>query len=221
MALMSQGTQVPLNTEFVKEQAALRWGAINHPTLLQIAQMLLRAAVKSGKEDVVLWKTDIKEAFTLLRVRPEDCRLLGCEMFEGWVYVMLAGMFGLSLMPAVFEVVTRVLRVLVAIAIDGEAKIYVDDVMGASGRSSWERDRDKAVEQVQMLGKDAEAVEKRESSEDNEGRKVDCLGWEFNLGEWVVDVAEENRMKALYPFWTTDLESSVTLETMEALVSMA
>ena len=33
-----------------------------------------------------------------------------------------------------------------------------------------------------MLGAEAEAVEKRESSEDNEGRKVDCLGWEFNLG---------------------------------------
>ena len=50
---------------------------------------------------------------------------------------MLAGMFGLSLIPAVFEVVTRVLRVLIAIRIDGEAKQYVDDVMGASARKLW------------------------------------------------------------------------------------
>ena len=50
---------------------------------------------------------------------------------------MLAGMFGLSLIPAVFEVVTRVLRVLIAIRIDGEAKQYVDGVMGASARKLW------------------------------------------------------------------------------------
>ena len=117
--------------------------------------------------------------------------------------------------------VTRVLRVLIAIRIDGEAKLYVDDVMGASARKLWLADREKAVEEMKLLGDEAEAVDKRESSEDNEGRKVDCLGWEFNLGEWVVDVAEENRMKALYLFWTTDLEGTVALETVEALASMA
>ena len=93
--------------------------------------------------------------------------------------------------------------------------------MGASARKLWLADREKAVEEMKLLGDEAEAVDKRESSEDNEGRKVDCLGWEFNLGEWVVDVAEENRMKALYLFWTTDLEGAVALETMEALASMA
>ena len=34
---------------------------------------------------------------------------------------------------------------------------------------------------TKMLEEEAEAVDTRESSEDNEGRRVDCLGWEFNL----------------------------------------
>ena len=80
-----------------KEQAVLRWGTTNQPTLIQIAQMLWRVATRFGKEEVVLWKTNIKGAFTLLWVRPEDCKLLGCEMFGGWIYVMLAGCLGCSI----------------------------------------------------------------------------------------------------------------------------
>ena len=35
-----------------------------------------------------------------------------------------------------------------------------------------------------------------------------------------MDVAEENMMKNLYLFWTTDLEGTVSLETIEVLASM-
>ena len=64
-----KGSQIPLNTIWMKE-------GNKHPTLLQIAQILCRAAVKFGREEVVLWKTDI-----LLWLRSEDYRLLGCKMF--------------------------------------------------------------------------------------------------------------------------------------------
>ena len=107
------------------------------------------------------------------------------------------------------------------IGIDGEAKIYVDDVMEASARRFWVAVRNKAAEEMKMLGEEVEAVDKRESSDDNEERRVDCLWWEFNLEVWVVDVAEKNGLIALGLFWITDLERKVTLETMEALASMA
>ena len=91
------GPQMALNKVWVKEKAALRWGAINHPTLIQIAQMLCRVATRFGKEEVVLWKTDIKGAFTLLWVRPEDCKLLGCEMFGGGYMLCWPGCSGCPL----------------------------------------------------------------------------------------------------------------------------
>ena len=59
------GAQIPLNMVRVKEQAALRWGAISHPTLIQIVQMLYSVATRFGKEEVILWKTDIKGATVL------------------------------------------------------------------------------------------------------------------------------------------------------------
>lgn len=88
---------------------------------------------------------------------------------------MLTRIFGLSLMPAVFEVVTRVLKVAITILIDGEAKMHVDDIMGASASKFWMAHRHKAVEEAKMLGKKAEAVDKRYSSDDNKGRIMDYL----------------------------------------------
>ena len=68
---------------------------------------------------MVLWKTDVAGAFTLVWMRPEDCHLLGCEMMAGLVLLMFAGMFGLTIMPYVFEVVTRVISVLMARVVKG------------------------------------------------------------------------------------------------------
>ena len=62
---------------------------------------------------------------------------------------------------------------------------------------------------------------KRESTEGNERRRVDCLGLAYNLGEWVVDAEKKKRTKALYLIKITDLDTTVTLVTMEAMASMA
>ena len=71
----------------------------------------------------MLWKMDVVGAFMLVWMRPEDCYLLGCEMIAGLVLLMFAGMFGLTIMP--YEVVTRVIRVLMARVVKGLPPPYV------------------------------------------------------------------------------------------------
>jgi hypothetical protein len=72
-----------------------------------------------------------------------------------------------------------------------------------------------------LLGPNAEEPEKRRSTEDNPERSLVILGWDFILSHWTVDVAERNRLKALYLFWTTDLEAPIDRHRMEALCSLA
>ena len=75
-------------------------------------------------------------------------------------------------------------------------------------------------EQIKLLGVEAEAKEKRESTEDKPGRELVCLGWVFLLDQWTVDIAKANRMKALYLFWVTNLDLSVTLEVVKEAAAL-
>ena len=220
--------QVPLNDKkFVRDTCIDLWGPIQHPSIIDIAHMVLRAEVKYGRENVCLWKQDIKGAFPQLPIRPEDAHLMASMLAIGLVLINFYGSFGLTVFPFAFEVVTRILRVLINFVIRGEAKIYCDDAIGASKIADREHDMNKSGEQMQILGSQAEAMNKRfwtrstnDLREDIE-RTLDVLGWEVNLSHRFIDIAKENRLKALYLFWTVDLEVSVPLETLEAMASLA
>ena len=73
-----------------------------------------------------------------------------------------------------------------------------------------------------LLGDDAEEPSKRESTTDmgNDGRSITVLGWDFCQSEWTVDVAARNRFKALYVFWSFDIEESIHMQHWEAMCSM-
>ena len=65
----------PLNSQWVKDHCDQRWGSIRHPTAKSLSSMILDYAAQSGSslEDLVLWKMDLKGAFTLLFVDPDSC----------------------------------------------------------------------------------------------------------------------------------------------------
>lgn len=72
-----------------------------------------------------------------------------------------------------------------------------------------------------LLGSEAEALDKRDSTITKSDRSLVCLGWIFLLNNWTVDVAQDNRLKALYHFWIINLDQPVDMETTEALCSLA
>ena len=53
---------------------------------------------------------DLKGAYTILSLRPEDAALFGMEVSHNLVYLRIADIFGWSCTPAVFQVVTRALN---------------------------------------------------------------------------------------------------------------
>jgi hypothetical protein len=143
-------------------------------------------------------------------------------MDNGSVFIYISGVFGWNGMPIAFQVVSRILRTCIMVAIIGWVCVYVDDIIGCGCKSSWVTDTEVATNVIcNLLGSTSEAVDKRECTETNEGRSVVCLGWEIMLNDWTVDVAKDNRYKALYFFWTVDLEKPISMVEMERLCSLA
>ena len=77
--------------------------------------------------------------------------------------IMIAGIFGLTEMPFVFEVITRVIQILLFFnLLVGMTVMYVDGVVGVSNIAGLERDLAVANDVLRILG--PEAVEKRETT---------------------------------------------------------
>jgi hypothetical protein len=176
--------QTPLNCDEIKLEAERRWGPIRHPTVEEIARMVLRVAAAVGWERVVVYKADLKNAFGLLDFAPADAHRMSTATMDGVVVFFLRGNFGWTCMPFVFDVVTRVLRTLYRYVLPGasECDMYVDDSIGVSDRDTWRSDAD-AVGSVmcRLLGDDAEEPSKRGSTELSSdrcttvGRRCGCL----------------------------------------------
>jgi hypothetical protein len=171
---------------------------------------------------VVIWKTDLKGAFTLLKYRPKDVQLMTARLRDGSVFVCTQGNFGWTGMGFAFQVVTRVIRSGTNALTDADTEMYVDDLIGISERSSWVQDRDGAVRfMTTLLGPHAEEPEKRDSTEDKDRRSIVVLGWTIDLSDWSIGVSEENRRRALYVFWRIGEDEPINVHQWEAICSLA
>jgi hypothetical protein len=66
-----------LNSAAVKAIGEAMWGRIFHPTVTQLAEMIRTQAHRAtAKDPIVLWKMDLKGAFTLMLVHPDSAQLL-------------------------------------------------------------------------------------------------------------------------------------------------
>ena len=104
----------PLNSDYTKFECDRAWGVIKHPTISEIASMVDRFVSNhpstlegDAGDEVVIWKMDLKGAYTLLSFKSADVPLLGMEMSDGLVMFFLCGIFGWTGTPACFQVVTR------------------------------------------------------------------------------------------------------------------
>ena len=158
----------------------------------------LDEAIKIGRnsEDLILWKMDLKGAFTLLFFKPADCGLLVLPMTDQLSYIPIAGNFGLTIFPFVFNVISRsLLRALHTLLI-GSCLIYIDDLQGCCLKQDLPEDIDSATLIItNLLGDDAVAVDKTES-----GSVIDWIGWQFDLDTMTVSIADHNYYKTLYGF---------------------
>ena len=209
----------PLNGIEVKRLVDGMWGPIKHPTIDSLVGMVCRVAERVGWNNVVLWKIDLKGAFTLLFIRPEDVRLLAFELTNGLTMLYHTGMFGHTEMPCGFDIITRVLRRTIGKAIhaNSECDVYVDDVMGASAIQEVHSDMAIATEKCDSLLGPVSV----EPSKSSWGRRLDIIGWSICLDSRTVSIAKHNFYKALYGFFTVDENEAVPVRVLQKLASWA
>ena len=211
-----------LNTDEVRERAREQYGDIMLSTVTDMALMILKQldfAKEAGRSsrDLVLWKMDLKGAFTLLFFRPIDCGLLVLPMTDDLSYIPIAGNFGLTIFPFIFNVISRVLDRAIKALIWGLICWYIDDIQGCCLKEHVDDDIATASEViVKLLGNDSVAHDKTEK-----GRVIDWIGWQFDLDTMTVSIADHNYYKTLYGFLVIRRGQRVKVSTLHTLASWA
>ena len=131
-----------LNGKTAKMLAESIWGPIEHPTIIDIVDMIMsfwkRECGKDPRarwEDIVMWKMDLRGAYTLLPFDPRDAHLFGMELSDDLLIFFLCGVFGWSCTPFAFQVISRALLFELRRLLVGMILIYVDDLMGVCWRA--------------------------------------------------------------------------------------
>jgi hypothetical protein len=211
-----------LNSQYTKDACDEAWGSICHPTIKDIANMVdLYVSAPRDREDpgssVVMWKMDLKGAYTLLSFRTKDVPLLGMEMTDDLVMFFLCGIFGWTGTPACFQVITRAISFELNRTLRGSALMYVDDIFGVCRARDLTHDM-AATERIctSLLGSDSIEQQKSES-----GLRLSVIGYEIDLTTCIVTVARKNVLKALYGFFCTDVDAPITVKVLQKLASYA
>jgi hypothetical protein len=126
---------------------------------------------------VVIWKMDMKGAYTLLSYRTRDVPLLGMEIADDLAMFFLCGIFGWTGTPACFQVITRAFSFELNRTLRGSALMYVDDIFGVCCARNLTHDMT-ATERIctALLGSDSIEYKKSES-----GRRLSIIGYEIDL----------------------------------------
>jgi hypothetical protein len=93
--------------------------------------------------------------------------------------------------------------------------MYVDDLIGVCRRCHRDREISVARELcTKLLGDEAVADEKTDA-----GRRMDVLGYCFDLDLRRVTIAHKNFIKTLYGYFTTNVDAKIPVKVIERLAS--
>lgn len=211
----------PLNSEDARVMLEQYYGKIEHPTISDISNLIMRYYDNFTQKglpyptDVILWKADLKGAFTLLNFRPSDVKFLACQLTDDLVLMYHTGLFGWTGTPYAFQVITRVIKRLLRQHISEYIEMYVDDMIGICRESEFESIKAKVISICEgLLGPNSVAYDKWAH-----GRKLDVLGWHINLDLMQVSIARRNFLKIVYGFFQPHITKRVTVPELERLAS--
>ena len=205
-----------VNSDEAKAFMKERWGAIEHPTIVDLTLMILEAADKYGWEDITLWKADLKNAFGLMFVKPEHAGRLAVELTDGLTAIYVTATFGFAGTPYSFAIITRVIERVAQQRLAGAVKVYVDDGLGVCRKGDADGDKREFYTVCRgLLGPDAMA-DKYERK-----RSLAMLGWQVDLDQRTVSLADHNFHKTLHAFFRVRVLGYVSLAEMETIASLA
>jgi hypothetical protein len=213
-----------LNSREVAAAAAEIWADIELPTILQVIEeihLLKATAPHRPWTDMVIWKLDLKGAFTLMSFRADNSKYFAVELVGGLAMIFLCGLFGWTATPAAFNVISRAILHELRGKLRLHAKIYVDDTIAVSWVEDVERDIAGAEYVMEDLcGTGAVAADKREETKAGHQR-IDVLGYCLVLDRQLLTLSRRNFFKTFYAFSTVDLTKPVAVRVLERLASLA
>lgn len=215
---------IPLNTPQAKKKCDDQFGTIIHP-LIQEYIRLIREFVTECLRDIpgfspamlIMWKMDLKGAFTLLSFRVEDVRLMANEMTNEMIVFHICGQFGYTGTPMAFNVVSKALEWELKRRLQGKCCVYADDIWGVCRREQLDRELRTVTELCEgLLGPKAISAKKTFA-----GRRLTIIGWDLDLDHMLLAIADKNVLKAAFGFLSVDLDESIPVTTLERLASWA
>jgi len=213
-----------LNSREVAVAAAEVWADIELPTILQVVgeiNDLKASAPHRPWSDVVVWKLDLKGAFTLMSFRPENSKYFAVELVGGLAMLFLCGLFGWTATPAAFNVISRAILHELRVTLGLRARIYVDDTIAASWAEDATSDMSRSAVMMESLcGPGSVADDKTERTSPDSPR-IDVLGYCIVVDEQRLTLSRRNFFKTLYAFITVDVTRPVRVRDLERLASLA
>ena len=220
----SENGNEPLNSLSTKEQSDQLWGTIHHPSIEDVANMITdyyQRAIKDNPiikwSDLVMYKKDLKGAFTLLFFDADGVQNLAMELTDNKVIIFICGIFGWTGTPAAFQVVNRAIMHELKYTLRGTALMYSDDIFGVTTLVDAPADME-ATDKVcsNLMGPDSMEQTKEES-----GRCLTFIGYDIDLDMGLITISKRNMLRTLYGFLSVNLLKPVKVKTMQKLASWA
>ena len=178
--------------EDMKPVLANKWGALRHPTVVDLCTAMSNAREVAEGEPVIGARTDIKSAYTRIMIRPRDCTVMaklvsmtGPDDCGPMIAIPIVNQWGSQVAGYAFDVITRALRRR-AHERGGSDKyvtiIYVDDhiTFGTIPKVQTE---------VEMFMKDSRTLlghDAIQESKNEQGARIDAIGWRCDCTDWTV-----------------------------------
>jgi hypothetical protein len=210
-----------LNSDFAKEKADERWGPIVHPTIMDLATMIVEAVDEEKQinpevkmEDFILLKMDLEGAYTLLNIHPAHASKFAVQLIGGLVFIFLCGVFGWGSTPAfklsrehwIYEI-SKVFR--------GKSKWYVDDLMAISLPVNVAYNEGIVTKIcTNLLGSTSVAKRKTEIA-----KRLVFIGYSVDVVTGTISFSEKNLLRMVYGFFSVDLRPKVPVRVVEKLAS--
>jgi len=193
--------------------------------MIQDAKSFYAKEIIAGDE-LVFFQIDILKAFKRMPIRPSSVRKTAIRLDGDIVMFYISGFFGWTLFPYCFGVITRTLLRLARLQGIRFLEAYVDDFTGVTLRSRVAMEAVKLKDLCQtLLGEETVNEEKTVL----DVKKIDIIGWEFNLEGGIVDldgqrtgtvnISFRNLKKILHGFLSLPADWSMSRNHIERLAS--
>jgi hypothetical protein len=170
--------------------------------------------MKFGNEVLILWKMDLKGAFTLLDVSAQACKWFSAELSNDLILIYITGLFGWTGTPFAFNVLSRVVSFELLKLTAGDLLMYVDDIIGCCRLIDLDQEFKNVRSIVEgICGPKSIADDKTES-----GRMLESIGYYIDLDARAVGLSQNNFFRTVYGMFTVNLDE-VTVCEMQKLAS--